>query len=164
MQTKELAKIALSSAFDTLQMFLGDLTDAELRVRPVPSANHIAWQLAHLIVAESFLLGGELPGAKYPELPAAVTTLGTEKTGKVDPPEGYLTKAQYLDWYKKMRDVTLAAVDKLTDSDFDKPTTNSMAKFAPTLGALLMLTANHTLMHGGQFTVVRRALNKPVVF
>jgi len=29
---------------------------------------------------------------------------------------------------------------------------------------LLILTANHTLMHGGQFTVTRRALNKPVVF
>ena len=29
--------------------------------------------------------------------------------------------------------------------------------------ALLVLTANHTLMHAGQFSVVRRALNKPVV-
>jgi uncharacterized damage-inducible protein DinB len=55
-------------------------------------------------------------------------------------------------------------VDKISDADLDKPVKNMMAKFAPTLGALLMLTATHTLMHGGQFTVVRRVLSKPVVF
>jgi hypothetical protein len=164
MQTKELAKIALRSAFDTTQMFLGDFTDADILVRPVPSANNAAWQLAHLIFAEKYLLEGQLPGVAYPELPAAITSLGTEKTGKVDPAEGYLPKSQYLEWYKNLRDATLAAVDKLADSDFDKPTTNSMAKFAPTLGDLLILTANHTLMHGGQFSVVRRALGKPVIF
>ena len=27
-----------------------------------------------------------------------------------------------------------------------------------------LLMANHTLMHAGQFTVVRRALNKPILF
>jgi uncharacterized damage-inducible protein DinB len=163
MQTKDLAKLALSSTFDTTQMLLADLSDADIRRRPVLNANHIAWQLAHLIVAEKFLLDGQLPGVTYPELPPAVASLGTERTGKVDPAEGYLTKAQYLDWFKKMRDATLAAVDKLSDSDLDKPNTNSMAKYAPTLAALIILTANHTLMHGGQFTVVRRALDKPVV-
>ena len=35
---------------------------------------------------------------------------------------------------------------------------------APTLGALLLLQSNHTLMHAGQFTVVRRKLGKPVLF
>lgn len=164
MQTKELASLALSTASDTMQMFLGDLADQEIRVRPVPNANNIAWQLAHLIVAEKFLLDGQLPGVVYPEPPAAITSLGIERTGKLDPPEGYLPKVQYLEWCKKMRDATLAAVDKLSDSDFDRPNTNSMAKFAPTLGALLILVANHTLMHGGQFSVVRRALDKPVIF
>jgi len=164
MQTKDLAKLALSTAFDTTLMYLGDFTDADLLARPVPTANNTAWQLAHLIVAEKFLMEGQLPGVKYPELPAAIMNLGSDRTGKIDPPEGYLTKSQYLDAFKQMRDATLAAVDKLSDGDFDKPNTNSMAKFAPTLGALLILSANHTLMHGGQFTVVRRALGKPVIF
>jgi hypothetical protein len=39
-----------------------------------------------------------------------------------------------------------------------------MAPFAPTLGALFVLVANHALMHGGQFSVVRRKLGKPVLF
>jgi DinB family protein len=145
-------------------MMLADLGDADLTVRPVPSANHIAWQLAHLITAEKYLLEGELPGAVYPSLPPAIAELGNERTGKVDPAAGYLPKAQYLEWFDKLRAITLAAVDKLADNDLDSPSKGPMAKYAPTLGDLLVLTANHTLMHGGQFTVVRRALGKPVVF
>lgn len=39
-----------------------------------------------------------------------------------------------------------------------------VARLAPTVGALFMLTANHELMHSGQFSVVRRKLGKPVLF
>jgi hypothetical protein len=164
MQSKDVAKLALSSTMDNLKMYLGDLSDKDITVRPVPGANNIAWQLAHLITAEKFLLQGELPGVQYPEIPAAIASLGSENTGKVEPPEGYLPKERYFDMLSKMRAATIAAVENLKDADFDKPVTNSMAKYAPTLGALLIMTATHTLMHGGQFTVVRRALNKPVVF
>src|SRR5438552_2712093 len=103
MQAKDVLKIALVSTQENLQAYLSDLSDKDLTTRPVPSANHIAWQLAHLIVAEKFLLDGELPGVKYPDAPAAIATLGSERTGKVDPPEGCLSKAQYLEWFGKMR-------------------------------------------------------------
>jgi uncharacterized damage-inducible protein DinB len=164
MRAKDAVNLVLRSAQETMQMFLGDLSDKDLTVRPVPSANNIAWQLAHLCTAEKHLLADQLPGVQYPAIPPAIESLGNERTGKVDPPEGYLPKAKYLECLAQLRAATVAAVDKLADADLDKPTTNTMAKFAPTLGALLILTANHTLMHGGQFTVVRRALNKPVVF
>ena len=82
----------------------------------------------------------------------------------MDPPRGFATKAAYVDLFNRVRDATLAAVEKLNDADFDKPTTGNMAKFAPNVGALLQLAANHTLMHAGQFTVVRRKLGKPVLF
>jgi uncharacterized damage-inducible protein DinB len=164
MRANQVVKNALSSTQDAMLMIMSDLSDADITVRPVPGANNIAWQLAHLTNAEKYLLGDQLPGAQYPDVPAAIATLGNERTGKVDPAEGYLPKAQYLEWFGKMRAATIAAVEKLTEADLDRPTTNTMAKFAPTLGELLILTANHTLMHGGQFTVVRRALNKPLVF
>jgi hypothetical protein len=163
MRAKDVVKSVLATTRDTMKMYLGDLTDADMTVRPVPSANHIAWQLAHLIAGEKHLLEGELPGAVYPPLPPAIAELGNERTGKVDPAAGYLPKTQYLEWFDKLRGVTLAAVDKLADSDLDTPTKGPMAKYAPTLGDLLVMTANHTLMHAGQFTVVRRALGKPVV-
>jgi uncharacterized damage-inducible protein DinB len=164
MKAKDVAKIALKSNLDALQMIVADLSDADIKVRAVPNANNIAWQLAHMCTAESYLLGDQLPGVQYPAIPKAIADLGNERSGKEDPPGGYLPKAQYLDCLAKLRAATIAAVEKLKDEDFDRPTTNTMAKHAPTLGDLLILTANHTMMHGGQFTVVRRALNKPVVF
>src|SRR5262245_54635876 len=103
MQAKDVVKLALASTMDNLQMYLGDLSDKDITVRPVPAANNIAWQLAHLVTAESYLLNGELPGAQYPEIPAAIAKLGNERSGKEDPPDGYLPKAQYLEWFQKMR-------------------------------------------------------------
>ena len=114
--------------------------------------------------SEKHLLAEVLPGVKYPDLPASITSLGSDKTGKAAPTGGYLTKAEYLDWFGKVRGATLTATKQLADADLDQPSAGPMAKFAPNLGAMLILVANHTLMHAGQFTVVRRALNKPILF
>jgi hypothetical protein len=146
-----------------VQQYLSDLTDDDLLVRPVPAANHIAWQLGHLIASEA-MLGSHVPGAAYPELPAGLKAQMDGKTAKTPPPGGYMKKAQYLEWFNKVRGATIANVERLSDADLDKQTPGDFAKWAPTIGALLVLTANHTLMHAGQFTVVRRALNKPVLF
>jgi hypothetical protein len=163
MQAKELAKTALESTQYLLNMYLNDLSDADLLVRPVPNANYIGWQLAHLIASEKGMMAELLPGVQYPELPTALVTFGDTKTA-TQPASAPFTKAQYLEWFGKVRGATLAAVGKLSDSDLDRPTTGPMAQFAPNLGAMLILLANHTLMHGGQFSVVRRALSKPVIF
>jgi hypothetical protein len=143
---------------------VSDLSDADLLVRPAPGANHIAWQLGHLIAAERSLLAPELPGAAYPELPVGWNDQHGKSMAAVEPAKGFATKAEYLNQFAKMREATLAALAKLSDADLDKPVSGNMKKFAPTLGALLMLQSNHTLMHAGQFTVVRRKLGKPVIF
>ncbi len=164
MNGRDVIKTALQSTQQLLNWYVSDLADADLLVRPVASANHIAWQLGHLISAESGLLSGQLPGASYAQLPAGFREKYTKETAVSDAAADFLTKEQYLGLYNKAREATLAAVEKLSDADLDRPTTNNMAKFAPTLGALLLLTANHTLMHAGQFTPVRRKLGKPVLF
>lgn len=155
---------ALNSTKHLLEWFVSDLSDADLLVRPVPGANHLAWQLGHLIVAESHLAGPQLPGAVYPALPAGFNdTYGPAGTGK-DGPDGFLTKTEYLALFNKVRAVTMAELEKLSDADLDRPTAGPMAKFAPTLGNLFLLVANHTMMHAGQFSVLRRKLGKPVLF
>ncbi len=163
MQAKDVIKKSLESTQYLLQQFVADLSDDDLLVRPVPGANHVAWQLGHLIASEA-AMGGLLPGAAYPELPAGLQSQMSGKTARETPPGGYLKKADYLQWFNKVRAATIAAVDRLSDADLDRPTPEDWAKWAPTLGALLVLTSNHTLMHAGQFSVVRRALNKPVLF
>jgi uncharacterized damage-inducible protein DinB len=163
MTARDAIRRALTSTQGTLEWFLSDLSDADLLVRPTPGANHIAWQLGHLIVAERYF-GKHLPGAQYPELPAGFAEQHDKAKAAEDPPTGFGTKAQYLDLFKQSRAATVEAAGKLSETDLDKPTEGSMAKFAPTLGALLLLQADHTTMHSGQFSVVRRKLGKPVLF
>ena len=163
MTAKDVLKTCLTSTQNLLQQYIADLSDEDLLRRPVPEANHIAWQLGHLIASET-MLGRNLRGAMYPELPASLQAQMSGKSSATPPPEGYLKQAEYLDWFNKVRGATIANVDRATDADLDQPLMGDFAKWAPTVGALLVLTANHTLMHAGQFTVVRRALGKPVLF
>jgi hypothetical protein len=140
---------------------LGDLSDADLLVHPVEGANHIAWQIGHLIVSER-LLARHLPGAQFPELPAGFADRYANKPDAQKAANGFATKAQYLELFNQTRAATVAAVAKLTDADLDKPATGPAN--INTVGGVLNLISNHTMMHGGQFSVVRRKLGKPVLF
>jgi DinB family protein len=164
MQGTEAVRAALASTKDIVNWYLGDLSDADLLVRPAPGANHIAWQMGHLILAERGMIAGDLPGTPYPELPAGFVEQHGKDTAAQDPPKGFRTKDEYLSLFNKVRQTSIDALAKLSDADLDKPTTGQMAKFAPKLGNLFLLQANHTMMHGGQFSVVRRKLGKPVLF
>jgi hypothetical protein len=152
----------LKSTKDMLSMFLAELSDADLQVRPVPEANNIAWQIGHLIASES-ALGAEM-GYKYPPIPPVIQVLGSGASAQTHPDGGNLTKAQYIDLFNKARDATLAGLAAMPEADLDKPNEGIMKRMAPTYGALLGLLGNHTMMHCGQFSVVRRALKKPVLF
>jgi hypothetical protein len=163
MNAKDAIKTSLVSTQKLLTSYLSDLSDADLLVRPVPGANHIAWQLGHLIHSEA-MIGKDVPGAVYPELPAKFGEQHSPATASSDPPKGFGSKADYLSLFDKIRGATLATLAKLPDADLDRPTAGKMAQYAPTLGALFVLQANHTLMHAGQFTVVRRKLGKPILF
>src|SRR5438046_10527630 len=102
MKAVEALKSTLTSTQNMVGWYLGELSDQDLTVRPVPSANNIAWQMGHLIESETGL-GNDVPGAKYPELPASIK--GQYDTKKADqvPAGGYLSKADYLEWFNKVR-------------------------------------------------------------
>lgn len=161
MKAQDLLRGALTMSQHMLASYLSDLSDADLLVRPVPGANHIAWQLGHLITAERGM-GAQIPGAVYPELPAGFAERHTKETASKD--AGFGTKAEYLDLFNKVRQATIDAVAKLSDADLDKPTEGRMAQMVPTVAALIGLNSDHVQMHGGQFSVVRRKLGKPVLF
>ncbi len=161
MNAVDAVRKTLTSTQGLLTTYLGDLSDADLLVRPVPGANHIAWQLGHLILSERYM-AKDLPGVAYPALPAGFEAAHAAEAAKND--TGFFPKAVYLEQLEATRGATLAALNKLSDKDLDRPMPGPMAKWAPTLGDLLLLTGNHALMHGGQFSVVRRKLGKPILF
>jgi hypothetical protein len=162
MTAKDAIKTAFNGNFQVLNEYLKDLSDADLLVRPVPGANHTAWQLGHLIGGEIMLLA-QIPGGSQLELPAGFVERHSKETASMEPPKGFLTKAEYLAIWKNVREQTFAKLDQLPDADLDKPSTGRMATFAPTWGHLFLLAANHQMMHGGQIAVLRRKLGKPIV-
>src|SRR5262249_53934391 len=135
-------RATLQSTQQLVTWFLSDLNDADLLVRPVPGANHIAWQIGHLIVAEGGLVRQQLPDAAYPELPAGFAEKYTTTAQAQEATTGLETKARYLDLFTQARQATIAALNKLTDADLDRPATGNMAKFAPTLGSIFLLVSN----------------------
>ncbi len=162
MKAQDAIRSSLTLSKKMVSFFLNDLSDADLLVRPVPNANHIAWQLGHLIVSERGMCGGFLPGAAHPELPAGFAEQHSQDAHGKD--TGFATKAVYLDLFNKVRQATLDAAEKLSDADLDKPTSGRVAEMAPTVGLLLLLNGDHFWMHAGQWSVVRRKLGKPVLF
>jgi DinB superfamily len=161
MNAKEILKLALTSTQEMVGWYLGDLSDADLLVRPVPGANTIAWQMGHLIESEADMISKVAPGATFPRLPAGFAEQHNKEAAQSDSPRGFRSKQEYLDLFNQVRNATIAALDKVSEADFDKKTG---INYAPTVGAMFTLQPTHTMMHAGQFTVVRRKLGKPVIF
>jgi hypothetical protein len=154
---------ALASADSITNAYLGDLSDADLLVRPVPGANHIAWQLGHLIGAENGMIGATCPGS-MPALPAGFKEKHTGDTAGSDGRGAFLSKDEYLGLYRQQRDATLKALNGLTEADFDRPAPESLRHFVETVGGVFMMQATHWLMHAGQWAVVRRKLGRKPLF
>ncbi len=142
---------------------LADFSDADMLARPVPAANHAAWQIGHLIVAETHMVNSVKPGA-LPELPAGFAEKFTKETAKINDPAAFPKKAELIALFEKTRAATVEWAKSLTPEDMQKPTNERLARFAPTVGHLPFVLPNHVSMHVGQFQVIRRALGKPVLF
>lgn len=163
MNTHEAIQASLTLAREVTDMLLADLSDEDLLIRPVPEANHIAWQLGHLIGAEHHMMS-ELPESDMPALPDGFTEKYSKETSKSDDPSLFESKQTYLDLYGQVRKGTLATLERLSDDRMSEPAPEAYREMFKTVGGLVSLQANHELMHLGQCTVVRRKLGKAVAF
>lgn len=162
MNTHDVIRESLGTAHHIVISYLSDLTDTDFMQRPVQAANHIAWQLGHLISSEYGLMEQVKPGLS-PKLPAGFLEAYTKETSKMDDQSRFHSKAEYLHLYNRQRNATLQILEGLSEPDLDKPGPESMRAYAPTVGSIMLLQGIHELMHGGQFVAVRRKLNKPVL-
>ncbi|MCA9224166.1 MAG: DinB family protein [Planctomycetales bacterium] len=160
------AQDALRTSFNlcsmVLKSYVSDLDDADLMQRPGEGCNHLAWQLGHLISSEVNLLNMAAPG-KGIELPAGFDAAHSKDVCGNDDPAAFLSKADYLEWFDKVRASSLEALASLSDEELDKPGPEHFRQFCPTVGDLFALIATHPMMHAGQFVIVRRRLGKPVL-
>ncbi len=144
-------------------MTLGDFSDADMLARPTPAANHAAWQMGHLIVAEHGMINSVTPGS-IPELPAGFADKFKKETARSDDPSAFPRKAELLDLFGKIRGATVQWARKLTSTDLDKQTPEKLRSWCPSVAHLVAMLPQHVAMHVGQFQVIRRKLGKPVLF
>lgn len=152
---------ALEQTKKDVEWFLSDVSDADLFVRPIPNANHMAWQLGNIIAGDIFFVKAVVPTAKFPELPAGFMEQHGTAGAKDDGPKGFLTKDGYLKLFSEVRAETIRALNTLTDADLDREPDDNMKAFCGNFGSVFIMASNHTWMHLGQFSVIRRKLGKP---
>ncbi|HEY1923415.1 MAG TPA: DinB family protein [Tepidisphaeraceae bacterium] len=163
MTTLELAADVLARNHEMLKNTLSDFSDADFHTRPCPGANHAAWQIGHLINAETGMVAAMDPKA-VSKLPDGFDKKFSKETCSKDDPAFFGTKAQLMDQFGKTRAATIAWVKTLKPADLEKPGPESLKSFAPTVGHVLQMLPMHVTMHLGQFQVARRKMGKPILF
>jgi DinB superfamily len=143
--------------------YLEDIAPQEMLIRPARDANHVAWQLGHLIASERHLVEAAAPGS-MPELPAGFAERHTKDKATSDTPADFLSKQDYLRIAGEIRAGTLKVLDKLSDADFDKPVTGRVPPFVKRAGDCFVTIGNHWSSHAGQWVVLRRQLGRPRMF
>lgn len=147
-----------------MEKYLADLPPEAFFARPVAGMNHVAWQLGHLISVERRVVEAVKPGSS-PALPEGFDAQHAKATQALDDPAAFPTKDQYLAAWKAQREATKAALETMTDEELAQPhPVESIRHLCPTVGAVFNLTAQHALLHAGQFVPVRRKVALPIAF
>ena len=150
-------------AFEMLKWHLSDFTDADLLVRPVPAANHAAWQVGHLATLDAMLCGLFVPSVTI-DLPAnADKTYGKEGASS-DDASRFLKKDAVLALLGQGNGALVDWMRTLTEADLARPAPEKLSGWVKTVGELVMQLPSHTAMHVGQIQVIRRKLGKPILF
>ena len=143
--------------------YLADLTPEDLLARPVPSANHIAWQLGHLIASERYLIDKAVPGA-MDALPPGFEAQHKKETADKQGASDFLSKEEYLSLARKVRANTLRIARELAPADFDRPLGAGVPPVVKTAGEMFLFVGAHWLMHAGQWAILRRTRGRAPLF
>ena len=161
MTPKDVIRNSIDMCHQVLTTYLSDLSDADLLARVTPGANHIAWQLGHLIAGEHQMVTEA--GYQMPHLPEGFAERHSPETASSDDPAQFHSKEQYLAWLAEQRAGTLAALEAMPEPDLDRATPEPMQSYAPTVGAMFNIVGMHQMMHAAQWVPIRRKLGKPVL-
>lgn len=163
MNSRDAIKLSISMGDMISMAYLQDLTDEQMMQRPHPECNHLKWQIGHLIASERMMIEGVVPGSQA-ALPDGFAERYGKETAKSDDASAFDSKEDLLRLYQAQRAGTLAALDKLSDEELDKPSPEAMQGYAPNVAAAFSMQGSHWIMHAGQWAVLRRQLGKPPLF
>lgn len=147
----------------TVQAYLQDLSDEDLMRRPAENANHIAWQLGHLIAAEHNLNNMVCPDS-MPALPEGFAEQHNKEAASNDDKSHFCTKTEYVKLMEQQRAGTLSLLDRMSDEELEAAAPEDIQQFGATVGAVIAGQSAHWMMHAGQWVIVRRQLGKEAIF
>ena len=162
MGPKDVIRNTLDISDFILRSYLKDLSDAELRIRPVEGMHPIALQLGHLIGAERMFNELIKPGSA-PALPEGFAETHDIKNDTGDDSR-FKSKDEYLKLMEEQRAAIKANLDRVSDAELDDNRDGKLPEWAPTVAAILNMAGMHSLNHSGQFVAVQRLLKKPIAF
>ncbi len=163
MNAKEAIKAASVVPDFLWKAYIEDLTDEEMLVRPVEGANHIKWQLGHVIASERGLVETVCPG-KMPALPEGFAERYAKETASSDDPAAFDSKADLIRLAEEQNAAAAQVLESLSDADLEQPMPEKYQMFGPTVAHLFTMLPAHWTMHAGQWAVIRRKLGKPPLF
>ena len=112
MNAKDAIKIGIDTGRFISLGYLEDLTDQELLHRPAKGANHINWQMGHLIESENQMINIAAAGS-MPELPAGFKEKYSKDTATSDNAATFLKKAELLKIFEQQRAATSESVVRM---------------------------------------------------
>ena len=122
--------------------------------------NHAAWIGLHLLISDDW---GPV-GLGHPET-RWVDRWQALLDGGPDPdPARWPSPASILEMMAQGHERYLACLSPLSDEDLSHPTRGALAEYAPVMGTLVDSHIWHEGFHGGQLSVIRKALRLPPVF
>lgn len=160
MNAKDLLRYNMRLCRSVTEMYLADLSDAELAEPPAIGANSTKWQLGHLIVSADEML--RLLGGAPPALPKGFATLHA-KDAPVPDVANLPAKSTYESLLKSQQEYALAFLADYPEAKLSEPGPEKMRGYLPTNASVLLMLGTHEMMHAGQIAVLRRRLGKPVV-
>ena len=164
MNAREAIRLNIEFSFaNIVRPYLQDLSEADLMVRPAPGANHIKWQLGHLIQSDNGIVNSVCPGV-MPPLPAGFDKQHDKAAAASDNPADFRSKEEYLKLAEGQRDAAIKALMSLSDADLDKKCPPPFDHFMKSWGDMFLLLGTHWVMHGGQWAVIRRQLGRAPLF
>ena len=159
MNAKDAIRATMNTGDFMIDSYLSDITPQEMMIRPAPGANHLAWQLGHLISAETRLVEAAVPGS-MPPLPEGFTERHSKEKATSDNAGDFLSKDEYLELAKAVRAATLKVLDTQTEEDLNKPVAGRLPPWIKRAGECFVTAGGHWLLHAGQWVVLRRHLGR----
>lgn len=162
MFTKPQEAIAYSLRSSKLMFhrYLDDLKPEEFQHRPCLGANNASWIVGHLTCIDRAQLE-KLGVSNLPELPAGFTDrFATTKAAATGTNADFGNPSDLIRHFDEHRDLLIKTVEHLPTNVLTSPPPQNSPLFSDR-GESLLFVGQHTALHLGQLSIIRRSLGRP---